>query len=293
MPGAVRLLDQVFLFGLGVAIIPLISLSQGNTELPWQIAGPVLLACVAAGLFEAVSIRQTGRRRWIGSWLPSALGVFAVMVFQDMHWLAGDGATAPPDDRMAMGLAIAAFLVGVPIAGVLVNVLAALAARLLGPAPPAPGSPWPQASRELLNALGQNAWLPVAHAAVAAVSAIVIVLGPLGVDPQILAGCAVAAGMLAIVATVLSHDRSEARWWPANAGLIGVGAGILALVWPLGMLVLIVLVSIWGIASGMFLVSGANRLRGALRNEQLVRLAGLASLILGGVSLYVLFRLVV
>jgi uncharacterized membrane protein HdeD (DUF308 family) len=307
MPGAVRLLavrllDQVFLFGLGVAIIPLISWSRDNTELPyeWQIAGPVLLMSVAAGLLEAVSIRQTGRRRWIGSWLPLALGALAVMVVQHMQWHAQYGAGAPPDAAMAMGLAIAAFLFSVPIVGLLVNVLAALAARLLGPVPPAPASSWRQASRELLDALGRNAWLPLAHAAVAAVSAIVIMLGLLDAAPQILyaapqilSGCAIAAGMLAIVATVLSHDRSEARWWPANAGLIGVGAGILTLVWPLGMLVLIVLVSIWGIASGMFLVLGANRLRGALRNEQLVRLAGLASLALGGVWLYLLYRLVI
>jgi uncharacterized membrane protein HdeD (DUF308 family) len=295
---AVRLLDQGFIFGLGAAIIPLISWSRDNTELPyeWQIAGPVLLVSVVAGLLEAVSIRQTGRRRWIGSWLPLALGAFAVMVVQHMQWHAQYGAGAPPDAAMAMGLAIAAFLFGVPIVGMLVNVVGALAARLLGPVPPAPASSWRQASRELLDALGRNAWLPLAHTAVAAVSAIVIVLGPLDVvpqTPQILSACAIAAGMLAIVAAVLSHDRSEARWWPANAGLIGVGAGILTLVWPLGMLVLIVLMSIWGIASGMFLVSGANRLRGALRNEQLVRLAGLASLTLGGVWLYLLFRLVI
>jgi uncharacterized membrane protein HdeD (DUF308 family) len=300
MPGAirllaVRLLDQAFLFGLGVAIIPLISWSRDNTELPyeWQIAGPVLLVSVVAGLLEAVSIRQTGRRRWIGSWLPLALGALAVMVVQHMQWQAQYGAGAPPDAAMAMGLAIAVFLFGVPIVGLFVNVLAALAARLLGPVPPAPASSWRQASRELLDALGRNAWLPLAHAAVAAVSAIVIVLGRLDAAPQILSACAIVAGMLAIVAAVLSHDRSEARWWPANAGLIGVGAGILTLVWPLGMLVLIVLVSIWGIASGIFLVLGANRLRGALRNEQLVRLAGLASLALGGVWLYLLYRLVI
>jgi len=281
----VRLLNDVFLFGLGVAIIAL------NTEVSYGlIAELVLLLCVVAGLLEAAAIRQTGRRRRIGSWLPAVLGVFAAMAVQHMQWKVRYGATAPPDAGMAMGLAIAAFLFSVPIVGVLVNVLAALAARLVGPIPPVPASPWPHASLELLNVLGRNAWIPLAHSAAATGSAVAILLLPLDVVPQVLPACAMADGMLAIITAVLSHDRSEARWWPANAGLIGIGAAILSLVWEPGMLVLIVLVCIWGVASGLFLVSGANRLR-ALRSAQFVRLAGLASLTLGGAGLYLLFSL--
>jgi uncharacterized membrane protein HdeD (DUF308 family) len=325
MPGDHRLLVHVILFGLGAATVPLISWSQRNTELPygWRVAGPVLLVCFAAGLIEAAVSRQTGRRQWIGSWLPLALGVLAAMAVGDMHWRASYGATPPPDAGMAMGLAMTAVLFGMPIVGLLVNAVALLAARLLGPVPLAPrgagassgrsgerpqdqgdgpqrldrpqvpatpASPWPQASLELLDALGRNAWLPLAHAAVAAASAVAIVLR-LDVLPQILPACAIADGMLAIVAARLSHDRSEARWWPANAGLIGISAGILTLVWPLAMLILIVLLCIWGVASGMLLISGANRPQGALRNAQLVRLAGVASLTLGVVSLHLLLSL--
>jgi hypothetical protein len=277
----------VFLFGLGVAIIAL------NTEMPYGlIAGLVLLLCVVAGLLEAAAIRQSGRRRRIGSWLPAVVGLFAAMAVQHMQWKVRFGATAPPDAGMAMGLAIAAFLFSVPIVGVLVNVLAALAARLVGPIPPVPASPWPHASLELLNVLGRNAWMPLAHSAAAAGLAVAILLLPLDVVPQVLPACAMADGMLAIITAVLSHDRSEARWWPAYAGLIGIGAGILSLVWEPGMLVLIVLVCIWGVASGLFLVSGANRLR-ALRSAQFVRLAGLASLTLGVGGLYLLFALTI
>jgi uncharacterized membrane protein HdeD (DUF308 family) len=113
----------------------------------------------------------------------------------------------------------------------------------------------------------------------------------LDVVPQVLPACAIANGMLAIVAARLSHDRSEARWWPANAGLIGISVGILTLVWPLAMLIVFIVVCIWGFASGIFLVSGANRPPGALRNAQLVRLAGVASLTLGVVSLHLLLSL--
>jgi hypothetical protein len=291
MPGGPRLLVHLILFGLGAVTVPLLSWSQSNTGLPygWQIAGPVLLACFAAGLIEAAVRRQTGRRQRIGSWLPLVLGILAAMAIGDMQWRASYGATPPPDAGVAMGLAVAAVLLAMPVVALLVNAVAVLAVRLLGPIPPAPASPWPQARLELLNALGRNAWLPLAHATVAAASVVAIVLR---LDPQVfLPACAIANGVLAIVAAVLSRDRSEARWWPANAGLIGISAGILTLVWPLAILIVVVVVGIWGIASGMFLVLGANRPPGVLRNALFLRLAGVASLMLGGASLYLLLGL--
>lgn len=197
---------------------------------------------------------------------------------------------------MAVGLGIVVVLLSMPVVGLLVNAVALLAARLLGPIHPA-ASPWPQARLELLNVLGRNPWLPLAHAtvavasAVAAASVVAIVLPPYAAPEVLLSACAIANGMLAIVAALLSHDRSEARWWPANAGLIGISAGVLNLVWRPAAILVVVVICIWGFASGMFLLSGANRPPGTLRNAQLVRWAGIASLTLGGASLYLLRRL--
>src|SRR5262245_53763055 len=292
---AVRLLEQGLLFGLGALCIPVMSWLLQNGELPyeWTFIAPVAALIVVAGLIEAGEVRRTGRQRWIGSWLPAVLGVFIAIVIEQMQWHARYGAGAPPDNAMAMGLVMAAFLFGVPIFAVLVNAIAATVSRVSGPLPPAPASAWPQASIELLNVLARHPWLPASHAAAAVASIGVIMLGPPDLALQVLAAYAIADGVLAITASILSEDRSEARWWPAAIGLIGVGAGILALLWQLVLLVLIIFIAIWSVTAGIFQISGGSRWRSSLQNEGLIRFSGAVSLILGAVSLYLLLKLTV
>jgi hypothetical protein len=130
MPDLVRLLDQAVLFGLGAATIPLADWLQTNTdwytELPyaWQAGGPFIALGVACCFLEALAIRQTGHHRWFGSWLPAVLGLIATFIVLVRYGPHG------PDSGEAIGMAITSFVVGVPIFAVVVNVMAAVAARL-------------------------------------------------------------------------------------------------------------------------------------------------------------------
>lgn len=298
MRNVVSFIDQGLLFSVGAASFPLIGWLQANSGLtyPWNFIAPLLAPCIAAGIIEAAAIRRTGRRRWIGSWLPVVLGLFAVIVFHQMV-LRPIPAGAPPDEAMARALAIAAFVMSVPIFALAVNVIAAVASRVPGPLAPAPEAveqpASPQAGFELLQVLGQNWWLPMARIAATALAA-VLALVWLRHALEVLAAYAIAEGALAITAAFLSQDQSEVRWWPAKAGLVAIGVGIVSLAWPLaGGLPLVVLVAIWSIATGVFQIVGANRWRGALANEHLVRFSGFASLLFGLVPVYVLIRLIV
>lgn len=63
-------------------------------------------------------------------------------------------------------------------------------------------------------------------------------------------------------------------------GLIGIAAGIIALVWPaITALALAMLVGAWAVVTGAAEIAAAVRLRRRIRNELLLALAGLASVV--------------
>jgi uncharacterized membrane protein HdeD (DUF308 family) len=282
----VRLLDQALLFVLGAATIPLTDWLLRNTELPysWRIGGPFIALGVACCFLEVLAIRHTGRHRWFGSWLPAVLGVLAPIVVGLMLWPAHYPDHATSGDP-GTGLAVFSFLiVGVPIFAVAVNVTAALAACLSGPLPP-------QARFQMLEVLGRHWWLPAARAAAAALTGAGM-FASLDLDVSAVAAYAIAEGMLAITVATLNQDRSEARWWPARAGVIGISAGILTLLWPLVVPILVILIAIWSLTTGLFQIVDTNRWRGALENDRLIRFGGAVSLFLGAVSVHVLPKLI-
>lgn len=63
-------------------------------------------------------------------------------------------------------------------------------------------------------------------------------------------------------------------------GLLGIVAGIIALVWPaITALALAMLVGAWAVVTGAAEIAAAVRLRRRIRNELLLALAGLASVV--------------
>src|SRR5919198_3636946 len=93
---------------------------------------------------------------------------------------------------------------------------------------------------------------------------------------------AIVDGIVAIV-TGLSRTRESARWWVfLLEGLLGIGAGIVALVWPgLTSLVLIYMIASWAIVTGILEIVAAIRLRNEISNEWMLGLGGLVSIGLG------------
>ena len=89
-------------------------------------------------------------------------------------------------------------------------------------------------------------------------------------------------GSMALVLAVTGHAHAG-RWWALLAeGLLGVTAGVLAFLWPLLTAVTVFyLIAGWAVATGVFEIVAAIRLRKYIRGEWLLALSGVLSIILG------------
>jgi uncharacterized membrane protein HdeD (DUF308 family) len=89
-------------------------------------------------------------------------------------------------------------------------------------------------------------------------------------------------GVLAIIAAITGGTLAP-RWWLAVVGLLGIAAGLLTFMMPgVTALVLLYFIAGWAIATGVFQIIGAIRLRKEIDNEWLLVLGGLISVLFGG-----------
>jgi uncharacterized membrane protein HdeD (DUF308 family) len=85
-----------------------------------------------------------------------------------------------------------------------------------------------------------------------------------------------------IVLLVMSFNRRnvEHRWITLLQGLAGIGAGIVAFVWPgITAVALLVIIAVWAVITGVLEIIGAIRLRKEIRGEWLLILSGILSLV--------------
>ena len=89
-------------------------------------------------------------------------------------------------------------------------------------------------------------------------------------------------GVLAVVAAITGGTLAP-RWWLAVVGLLGIAAGLLTFLMPgLTALVLLYFIAGWAIATGVFQIIGAIKLRHEIDNEWLLILGGIVSVLFGG-----------
>ena len=92
-------------------------------------------------------------------------------------------------------------------------------------------------------------------------------------------------GIFALVAAVTKGTPAP-RWWLAIVGILGIGAGVVTLMWPgITGLVLLYFIAGWAIASGVFEIIGAFRLRKEIEDEWLLIAIGVLSILFGLVVL--------
>jgi uncharacterized membrane protein HdeD (DUF308 family) len=137
----------------------------------------------------------------------------------------------------------------------------------------------------MVRSLSQNWWLLVLRGVLAILFGVSAFIWP-GITLLtliVLFGVyAIFDGLVALW-TGLSRTKESPRWWTfLLEGLLGIGAGIAALVWPgLATLVLIYIIASWAVFTGIFEIAAAVRLRHEITNEWFLALGGVLSIGLG------------
>ena len=137
----------------------------------------------------------------------------------------------------------------------------------------------------MVKTLYENWWLVVLRGVLAILFGIAAFLWP-GITLLTLIVMfgvyAIFDGLIAIW-TGLSRTRETPRWWMfLLEGLLSIGAGIAALVWPgLATLVLVYVIATWAVFTGILEIVAAIRLRHEITNEWFLALGGVLSIGLG------------
>jgi uncharacterized membrane protein HdeD (DUF308 family) len=137
----------------------------------------------------------------------------------------------------------------------------------------------------MVIALSRNWWLVVLRGVLAILFGIAAFVWPAitWLTLIIMFGIyAIVDGLIAIV-TGLTRTKEARRWWTfLLEGLLGIGAGIVALVFPeLTTLVLIYVIASWAVITGILEIAAAVRLRDEIENEWVLGLGGFVSIVLG------------
>jgi uncharacterized membrane protein HdeD (DUF308 family) len=136
----------------------------------------------------------------------------------------------------------------------------------------------------MVHALAKNWWLLLLRGIAAIIFGVLALAWPgLTLLTLILlyGAFALADGVLAIIAAITGGAPAP-RWWLAIVGLLGIAAGLLTFLMPgLTAIVLLFFIAGWAIATGVFQIVGAIKLRKEIDNEWFLILGGIVSVLFG------------
>lgn len=140
------------------------------------------------------------------------------------------------------------------------------------------------ANRPLLRALARNWWLILLRGIAGVVFGILAFMWP-GITVLSLTflwgAYALVDGVASLWAAVTGGGAGS-RGWLLLVGLLGIAAGLVAFVWPVGTAgVLLLFIAAWAIATGILQIWGAIRLRKEIEGEWLLILSGAISILFG------------
>jgi uncharacterized membrane protein HdeD (DUF308 family) len=96
------------------------------------------------------------------------------------------------------------------------------------------------------------------------------------------AAYALLSGAVSVVGAIKNRKRDDEWWLLLLVGLVGIGAGVIAVIHPgLTGLVLVLMIAANALITGVLDVAAAIRLRKAMRDEWLLVLNGVASIAFG------------
>lgn len=137
----------------------------------------------------------------------------------------------------------------------------------------------------MLRVLSRYWWLIALRGAFAIIFGILALVWPvltLGALIILFGVYAVVDGISAIITGFSDRHRND-RWWALLVeGIIGIGAGIMAFIWPnLTAVLLLYFIAVWALLTGVFEIIAAIRLRQELANEWVLGLSGVLSILFG------------
>ena len=137
-----------------------------------------------------------------------------------------------------------------------------------------------------MEELSRSWWIMAVRGAAAVIFGVLALIWPeitLLALVLVFGAYALVDGLFALVAAVRGRQLAGgSRAWLVMEGLLGVGAGIVTVVWPdITALALLWVIAFWAVLTGVLEIVAAVRLRRVLDNEWLLILAGALSIVFG------------
>jgi len=138
----------------------------------------------------------------------------------------------------------------------------------------------------MVKSLSRNWWLVVLRGVVAILFGVLAFVWPAitWLTLIVMFGVyAIVDGLVTIITGLSPRTKDSPRWWAfLLEGLLTIGAGVVALIWPgLTALVLIYIIASWAVITGILEIAAAVRLRDEISNEWVLGLGGFISMALG------------
>jgi uncharacterized membrane protein HdeD (DUF308 family) len=128
-------------------------------------------------------------------------------------------------------------------------------------------------------------WIPALRGVIAIAFGVLALMWPgltLLALVSLFAAYALLSGAISIFGAIRNRKRDDEWWLLLLLGLVGVGAGVIALIHPgLTTLVLVLLIGANAMVTGVLDIAAAIRLRKAIQGEWLLVLSGIASVVFG------------
>ena len=137
----------------------------------------------------------------------------------------------------------------------------------------------------MVTHLSRNWWLIALRGLFALLFGILVLLQPaisLAALLLVLSAYLLVDGISNIIHALRVHELYQ-RWWVMLLeGITSVLAGIIAFVWPdITAIILLYIIAVWAIATGVMEIAASVSLRQEIKNEWLLALSGILSVILG------------
>jgi uncharacterized membrane protein HdeD (DUF308 family) len=137
-----------------------------------------------------------------------------------------------------------------------------------------------------MEELSRSWWIMAVRGAAAVIFGVLALIWPeitLLALVLVFGAYALVDGLFALIAAFRGEQLAGgSRAWLVLEGLLGVGAGIVAVVWPdITALALLWVIAFWAVLTGVLEIVAAVRLRRVLNNEWMLILAGALSIVFG------------